>query len=411
MPSPRSPAFTLIELLVVIGILCALAAMLLPVVGIARRAAERANTEALLRKVDTAARLFRTDVRVYPWDCHLQPALRADGSANPGFDLAYPDLTAGAAWSNRLYYALGGGEPAGGVTRQQAIADVLTDAANARRAFDYDLSSSGKYPAETASRYTDFAFRISDAMPVRYRDATLMRYDPDTSLPVVLNRMAQERYAIAMLAGAVNITGPATGTVAFGGTTYASANPKAGFRAASRLMHNLGQLAAPSAPAQPASRLDPGWSDDYLRGELQPRDVAGNAIVDVWGRPLVYVCQVLPGCALAGTATPLGRTKVGSYSMNVEFVDDVLYGVGPLTRRALDHRDANRHEVVLAADPPWLPDPERRRRSDIRRYATAPFVAEFELWSAGRDGRFAWMRDDPANADNIAVRPYLLGLP
>jgi prepilin-type N-terminal cleavage/methylation domain-containing protein len=414
MRTPQPSAFTLIELLVVISVICVLLAMLVPILGIAKRFAERTNTESLLRKVDTAVRLFKTDVRIYPWDGHLQPALLADGvTANPDFDTAYPDPSLSpAAWSNRLYYALSGCDPSSTVTHQQAIADVLTDAENARRAFNYDLSSSGKYPAETLSRYTDFAFLISDTMPVRIRPGMgLMHYDPATSLPVVLNRMAQERYSLAMLAGAVNLTGPETRTITLAGTTYASANPKATTRATSKVMYNLGSLSSPAAPAQPASRNHPGWSDNYLHGELQPHDISGHAIVDIWGRPLIYVCQVLPGCSLAGAATPLGRTKVGSLSMNIDYVDDVLYGLGPMTRRILDARDAYQDQTVLAADPPYLPDPDNRKRSDIRRYAGASFANEFELWSAGRDGRFAWMRDDQANADNLSIRNYLLGLP
>lgn len=410
---PSQPsAFTLIELLVVISVICVLLGMLVPVLGIAKRFSERTNTESLLRKVDTAIRLFKTDVRVFPWDCHLQPRLLADGSSNPDFDTAYPDpsLTP-AAWSNRLYYALSGCDPSATVTHQQAIADVLTDAENARRAFNYDLSNSGKYPVETLSRYTDFAFLISDTMPVRIRPGYgLMHYDPATSLPVVLNRMAQERYSLAMLAGAVNITGPETKTITLAGTTYASANPKAAIRATSKLMYNLGSLTSPAAPAQPASRNHPGWSDNYLHGELQPRDVSGHAIVDVWNRPLIYVCQVLPGNNLAGTATPLGRTKSGSTNMNIEYVDDVLYGVGPKTRRVLDTRDSYQNKTGLAADPPYLPDPANRMRSDIRHYAATPFANEFELWSAGRDGRFGWMRDDQVNADNLSVRNYHIGL-
>ncbi len=48
--------------------------------------------------------------------------------------------------------------------------------------------------------------------------------------------------------------------------------------------------------------------------------------------------------------------------------------------------------------------------SDLRTSAGPAFVHEFELWSAGPDGRFAHLRDDGLNRDNIPLLPYNRGL-
>ena len=34
------------------------------------------------------------------------------------------------------------------------------------------------------------------------------------------------------------------------------------------------------------------------------------------------------------------------------------------------------------------------------------FARDFELWSGGPDQRFEYMRDDPANHDNLSATPY-----
>ncbi len=151
-----------------------------------------------------------------------------------------------------------------------------------------------------------------------------------------------------------------------------------------------------------ASSADPGWGDDYLEGQLEPRARQGDAIVDVWGRPLLYVCRVLPGSETAGSSRPFNGTAVA-------YVDETLYGLGPSGRRSLAPYDSIRQQAI-AADPPWLPDPAVPLHADVRIYAAPAFTYEFELWSAGTDGRSAWMRDDPLNRDNLSARDYAVGL-
>ena len=58
-----------------------------------------------------------------------------------------------------------------------------------------------------------------------------------------------------------------------------------------------------------------------------------------------------------------------------------------------------------------LPDPGNLRHSDRRTYAAPGYEGDFELWSAGPDREFDWMRDDPRNVDNIPCAAYDKALP
>jgi len=413
----RQRAFTLIELLIVISIILVLMAMAMPVYGIVKRQAERINTQALLRKVEIALRLFKTDIRVYPWDCHLQPG---DPLSNPAFNVSYPDVrSATPAWANRLYYHLGTATDPAQATR------IRQDADAARRAFAYDLrklqangepeinnDSSGVNtalqenptagtlaPGITTPGYSLMAFRLSDALPYSFSGNTPNK-DPTLGLPAYLNRIAQERFSLAMYAGAVRITGPAMRSVTGpDGTVYSSGNPQAATRASSRLL------------ASPASADAPGWSDNYLMGEIPVAQVAGGQILDLWRRPLIFVCQTLPGCRPA-QAQLYGTDRV------LRYVDPLDYGLGAVGRRSLAPFDSYTQQPLAAdtaQDPDtgeqYLPDPASPEASDIRRYAAPGMVMEFELWSAGHDGKFAWRRDDIVNRDNLSPRNYSLGTP
>lgn len=407
--------FTLIELLVAIGIMLALMGMLMPVYAIARTYADKTNTQAQLRKIDTALRLFKTDTRVFPWDCNLQPA-QIGGAANPAFNVSYPDVRATIpAWSNRLAYHLATAYNA------TTAANITADADAARNAFNYDLSnndgSGNPYinndsqgnsitPVENPSGYSIMCYRASDELPYSFTGTTPNKQSGPSGatgaigLAAYLNRLAQERYPLAMIAGAVNITGPKLKTV-YGptGTAYTSANPNAGTRATTKLI------------ASPASAASPGWSDNYLAGELEAWTVQGDTIMDVWGNPLIYVCQVLPGCKPA-----LAKPFIGSGYV-LRYIDPGNYGLAASGRRSLAPYD-NYTQQALAADTATdpdtgaarLPDPANPYASDIRYYAGDNFTMEPELWSAGRNGKFAWRRDDAVNSDNIPARNYLQGM-
>ena len=60
--------FTLIELLVVISIIAVLAAILLPAIAAVSRAARRASTESLIRRIELALEAVHKDTTLYPPD-------------------------------------------------------------------------------------------------------------------------------------------------------------------------------------------------------------------------------------------------------------------------------------------------------------------------------------------------------
>src|SRR4051812_26975940 len=95
----RAYGFTVIELLMVITIISILTGMLMTIMGMARRQGRIANTKATLIKVDQAIRLFRTEMRVYPWqvDLGVPPAEPAAWTNNLAWRLAWKPPAVGAA--------------------------------------------------------------------------------------------------------------------------------------------------------------------------------------------------------------------------------------------------------------------------------------------------------------------------
>jgi hypothetical protein len=158
---------------------------------------------------------------------------------------------------------------------------------------------------------------------------------------------------------------------------------------------------ATSLLATPASAAKPGFADDYLLGEVEKRYRNGDTMLDAWGMPLILVSQVHEGARFARTY--LFRSVI--YSCNLRKYSlhrrgrTVLAEVDPLTGAA------------LPANPPALPDPADLRNSDRRVYAAPGFEVDFELWSAGPDRQFAWMRGDARNRDNVPLSAYDKALP
>ncbi len=376
----RRGGFTLIELMVVMAIIALLAGLLMPFITMASLNARRTATQAVMRKVDTALRQFKTDYQAYP------------------YQRSYPDLAAGEAWSNRLYHHVGTTIAAD--ERDRVLADMDT----AARAYDYDCTSApGRFPQERPP-VSPHVFRAnrgngrqrmdgsgepeSDIAPynwvfVDWANAWHGQYEDALAGCMVLNRMAQERARLLMLIGAVDATG----------VTMRDVPGRGG-------VHRGRDLSGTPLVAAPVSDARPGWAVDYLRGELEARSIDGETVLDAWGRPLIYLCQVQPGCR--GTVHyPLTRFVYMYAPEN--------YGLAPIGRTVLQARDPATG-VGLAAHPERLPDPDDLWRSDRRFYAAPGFELEFELWSAGPDGRFAWMRDDPVNRDNVACDRYDDGL-
>jgi hypothetical protein len=148
------------------------------------------------------------------------------------------------------------------------------------------------------------------------------------------------------------------------------------------------------AVAQTAAR--PGWANDYLAGELEARYIDGEAVLDAYRQPLVYVCQVTEGVRASGAVI---------FNVGVPRISSAQYGLSRIGRRTLATVDAQTREP-LAADPDALPDPANRMHSDRRIYAAPSYEDEFELWSVGGDRRLGWMRDDARNRDNVPLIDY-----
>jgi prepilin-type N-terminal cleavage/methylation domain-containing protein len=358
--------FTVIELLAVITIISILSGMVMSMMSTAQRTAKRTSTQSVMRKVDTAIRLFKSDFRVYP------------------YQLSYPNLGAGQSWTNRLYYQVGT-DISTSVTPSDADR-VLQDMDTAAAQFSFDCRS------PTATNWTPndvkvlpavngakpHVFRAVRAHPNNSGVATL---DSDViGTCVVLNRMAAERARLIVQSGNYRIGGVVTPDIRIG----------AYFQAGTDLS---GQLLVPAA----ASAAKPGWAVDYLQGELEKRYISGDQILDSFGRPLIYICQVLPG------VRPSLTLVFGNYQL---CRSPEIYGLATIGRKMLTH------ETPVPAPPvdPDFPDRTNLMHSNITTYAAPGFEIEFELWSAGLDGKFAYMRDDPKNFDNISCHNYLKGL-
>lgn len=363
----RDRAFTLVELLVAISVVAVIMGMLLSLLGVAQRSARKQATLAVMGKTDAALRMFRTEMLVYPW----QGSYPSD-----------PNDT-GFAWTNRLHWAVGTD------IDTVSAANLRADMATARAQYAYPVDGGGNPVMPFASAHV---IRSSDMRPLSwYWDGGSASWQPrypgeGWTQVWMLNRIAAERAGLVMLSGACDSGGlrilPAT-------------NPNTGAVIAGRDCSGIPLVATP----QSASR--PGWAGDYLHGEIERRFVDGDSLLDAWGRPLVYICQVKPGM----------RAAAGMYNGTrmISLSDLSPYGLDVSGRTTLVQADAATGQP-LPADPVHLPDPGDLLGSDRTRYAAPGYDQEFELWSAGPDGSFAAMRRSPVNHDNIPAGPYDKGL-
>lgn len=373
-------AFTLVELLVVLAILATLMTMLMPIVTMAKRSSERTATTAVMHKVDTAARLFRNEIGAYPWQ------------------QSYADIDAGEPWSNRLAYQLGSD-----IDTVNDLPLVRQDAADAAARYSYECTlstdGSGNPIANEPATMSVFAFRKADIMRTwsgsgPYTDISDNKntsnglYNPNerAAKAAVLNRMAAELARIEVHAGNIAVSGLHLADLTNpAGTVVATGRDNSG----SRLLPT------------PASSARPGWANDYLLGEVEARYRNGEAMLDAWGMPLVFVSQVHEGGRFARTylfSSVVYRMDLRPYQLNRRG-RSVLAAIDPATGTA------------LAANPPALPDPATLRHSDRRAYAAPGYDIDFELWSAGPDRLFGWMRDDVRNTDNVPLIRYDRNLP
>lgn len=237
---PRS-AFTLYELMMVMAIVALLAGMLMPALSIARRSANRTNTENLLRKVETALNGFRTETRAYPF------------AAVPGTDPSE------GPWTNQLGMRLARDLTAG------ERSDLDADLAAVRTAY---TSGAAKITAAMVDQPRT-GFGYARTLGAASTAETLLSSGPGA---LAANRIAIERATVAVLAGNTGIRS----TVSNGGNQW---------------------IDGPVVLAAARSR---GFGADYLAGELRDKEIVkdgglAESIKDVFGNPLIYVNPATTG--------------------------------------------------------------------------------------------------------------------
>ena len=193
-----------------------------------------------------------------------------------------------------------------------------------------------------------------DGLPHGYIDTTpiIVANQPDSGVraanAVVVNRMARERARLMMHAGHAKVKGLADNA---GTQLHAGATTK-------------------------------GWGGGYLAGDIPAKNIAGDAIIDGDGVPLLYICPVTCGLKGVWAACPVQDLNNRSF-----YVQPVKFGLLPV----------GRDETTSLA-------------SDIRTTAARAYAFTFELWSLGPDRRGSAMRSDVINRDNLPAQPYLKGL-
>jgi prepilin-type N-terminal cleavage/methylation domain-containing protein len=396
MPTPsRSPpaGFTLIELLVVIGILAFLMGMLMPLVGLARRSSLRTVSLSIMAKTEAALYQYKADYRAYPYQLHEAP-----DNQPPVADVTYLPPNADQNWTNALAYNVGTDIAAS----DQLLVKADMQAAAALYGIDLSIPWAPKMASMqsfTNDRHNGVTYRDywgdiideGDPAPVgsyqNYSGEWVWAFpsgvSPLAPTCVMLNRLGQERANECMLCGDINAGGVNMQEVRGGGGLY----------------HRPRDLSGTALLSSPKSANRPGWAKDYLRGEIDGKYLRGDAILDAYLHPLIYICQVTPGVI----------PSFGSiYNSYVDIPWPSVYGLAPDGRKTLEPYNPGT-TTVIAGDQ-YLPDPTNLMHSDMRAWAPPGYELEFELWSAGPDGQMSWWRDDAANADNIPCEPYNKGI-
>lgn len=361
-------AFTVIELMIVVGIIAILASMAMPVFSVAQRAAKKTATQSIMHKLDTALHLFRADIGSFP------------------YQRSYADISAGDKPSNRLAFHLSA------TLGPAELLKLHSDADAAAEQYAYDCSNGNNRPKQNAL-VSAHVFRTSDVRANwTYKKVAIGVWDwvadhggSLTQLPacVMLNRMAAERARLAIWAGNVDVVGCKIPD---------EQHPLGGMYRAGR--DNSGQELLATVVKQ--SDASPGWADDYLAGELEARYRDGDTVLDAWKRPIIYIGQVVEGVKGSGGII---------FHEYLRGIDAPKYGLGTLGRKTLAAIDSLTGQATQA-DAVTLPDVDNLMNSDRRYWAAPGLENSFELWSAGPDGRFDWMRNVYGNADNVSLSPY-----
>ncbi len=376
---PAHGAFTLIELLVVVSILVVLAGMLMPMVGLAQRSALRTSSEATLRKVDVAVRMFRRDIGAFP------------------YQLGYPDQVDDAnPFPNRLARQL---TRSMSDSERTAVRTLVATAAG-KYAYNADLNDGNNVEPTLPSAV---AFSVTRLPPKTFGPPWL---DDNEKMgrkrySFYLNRIAADRTRLAILSGAFDLAG--------GIVSGPNANGAIHLDLSGTTVLSSSEIGSQTT----------GWGDDYLEGELEARFITDDAILDAYKHPIVYVCQIVPR---------IRTSKIKVYDWNFDIAEPAWFGLGhqgfaartgPWNsivsakrylmlgqgRLALTTGDAGDGQP-LPTDATYYPSSGAFLDSDRRYYAAPGNSLDVELWSAGRDGVLHWMRNDPANRDNVPASAY-----
>jgi len=215
---------------------------------------------------------------------------------------------------------------------------LLGEAADA--ANRYDPAAGG--PMVIAPPQTDPRETITDARIVH---------------AAVANRQARQRARLAFLSGNTQIRG-----LKFGASYDFS-----------------GTALVPSATSQ-------GMAMELLDGDIQAREINGDALIDRWGRPLIYVCPIVPGARGVWLPGTMGTSYVSAAKAKIPFTPG-YYGLQALGRT-----------------------PTTSLADSILTTAAEPYCFTFELLSSGPDRKTDAQRNHADNRDDISIVPYQKGL-
>lgn len=414
--------FSLIELLVVISIITIITGMLSIVLGIAQRKARDVNTRSILMKVDQAVRLFRNDTRTYPWNTDLSTADidPTKWTNDLAFRLAWrpADATERNAYLTSMQADISAINSAFRFIDGQNVTSGI-DGTHAFRAEDLIVAGyrtnvllkefSGNPATHLLMRpNSDFGPAYNAGAHQHLPMVTSIYSGEGNTTAFVLTRLASEITALRYLAGQVPTQAPQGLDPAIPADKAKRPKLEARYPTLRYSLQQGNAVLPPQGtpmngysyvpynkpgtlgddsrgPALTAAAAQArGWRGEYLADALRRRsattasgeiDVTGQAILDAYGNPLVYICTFSPGARGYG------------YDFMTGGIDELDYAMGPSGRVLTE---------LLA--------------SDVRSTASKPYTLEFELWSPGRDGLFSATRGDSQNRDNISLLPYTKGL-